>query len=85
MNDIPHWMQDHMEDDKRFQDESIDQFKAMDKKLNAIDKKLDPILEVYRAVLLSKGFVVGLSSVIVGITAIGAAIIWIVNHSISRP
>lgn len=52
--------------------------------LTTINTKLDPILDVYRSIIISKSFILGLSGVIVGITAIGAAFIWIINSAIQK-
>ena len=77
-------LKDHQEADKRFQDESQGRDIEMDKKLDSIDKKLDPVLQVYQAVLLSKGFVSGLAGLIVGITVIGTAIMWVINQAVHK-
>lgn len=49
-----------------------------------ISGKLDPILDVYRSVILSKGFITGLAGVIVAIGAIVAAFVWLINSAIQK-
>ena len=51
---------------------------------NTINAKLDPILDVYRSVILSKSFIMGLAGVIVAIGAIAAGVVWIINSAIDR-
>lgn len=68
---------DHADNDER-------NFKEIREMLVEINKKLDPVVDVYKAVLLSKGFVVGLASVILAIGAIGAGIVWLVNESVHK-
>ena len=72
--------------------ENIEQFLAIDERIDnlatrediqRITDKLDPVLDVYKAVLLSKGFVTGLAGVVVAIGAIGAGFIWLINSVIS--
>ena len=52
--------------------------------MNCLSKKLDPITDVYKAVLLSKTFVAGLGLVVMSIGAIGAGVVWLVNSVIHR-
>jgi len=52
--------------------------------LVSINLKLEPILDVYRSVLLSKSFVMGLAGVILAITAIGAGFVWLINSAIQK-
>jgi hypothetical protein len=54
------------------------------KMFNTIELKLEPILDVYRSVLLSKSFVMGLAGVILAITAIGAGFVWLINSAIQK-
>ena len=61
-----------------------ERFIEISKKLDAIEKKLDPILDVYKAVLLSKSFVTGVAAVIVAIGAIGAGIVWFISSIANR-
>ena len=64
---------DHAESDER-------NFLALQKTLEEINKKLDPVVDVYKAVLLSRSFITGVASVVVAIGAIGAGIMWVINH-----
>ena len=68
---------DHAESDAR-------NFEAIAKTLEEINKKLDPVVDVYKAVMLSKGFIVGLASIVLAIGAIGAGIVWVINQAISK-
>lgn len=76
---------DHAKSDADFQRDSLERDRNMDKKLDDIIKKLDPILDAWKAVLLSKGFIVGLGSVIFAIGAVGVGLMWLINHLISKP
>ena len=77
LEQINEHFKDHAESDER-------NFKEIREMLVEINKKLDPVVDVYKAVLLSKGFVVGLASVILAIGAIGAGIVWLVNESVHK-
>ncbi len=52
--------------------------------LELLSKKLDPILDVYKAVLLSKGFVTGLAGLVIAITAIGVGFSWLINTVVHK-
>src|SRR3990167_7378059 len=52
---------------------------ATKKDIEELTKKIEPVLEVYRAVILSRGFITGLAGVVVAITAIGVGISWFIN------
>ncbi len=52
--------------------------------IEVLSKKLDPILDVYKAVLLSKSFITGLAGIVIGITAIGVGITWVINSVIQK-
>lgn len=54
------------------------------KAIQRISDKLDPIVDVYKAVILSKSFVLGLSGVIVAIAAIGMGFTWLINSVIHK-
>lgn len=70
------------------------------RKFNAIDKtlenvatkddigktngKLDPILDAYKAIILSKSFVTGIAAVVLAIGAIGAGFIWLINSVVKH-
>ena len=49
-----------------------------------ISDKLDPILDVYKAVILSKSFITGLAGVIIAITAIGVGFTWLINSVVNK-
>lgn len=68
---------DHADNDER-------NFKEIREMLLEINKKLDPVVDVYKAAMLSKGFIVGLASVVVAIGAIGAGIVWLINQAIHK-
>lgn len=59
-------------------------FQEIHKKLDLINSKLDPILDVYRSVLLSKGFIMGLAGVIVALGAMGAGLSWLINSVVQK-
>ena len=80
MNDISELRKDfeaHMVSD-------TNNFQEIHKKLDLINSKLDPILDVYRSVLLSKGFIMGLAGVIVALGAMGAGISWLINSVVQK-
>ena len=80
MNDISELRKDfesHMISD-------TNNFQEIHKKLDLINSKLDPILDVYRSVLLSKGFIMGLAGVIVALGAMGAGISWLINSVVQK-
>lgn len=45
-------------------------------RLQVLDKKIDPIVEAYDSVLLSKKFIVGIAGFVTAVVALGAGIIW---------
>ncbi len=49
------------------------------KAIEDMSRKLDPIVDVYKAVLLSRSFLIGLSGLVIAITAIGVGFSWLVN------
>lgn len=53
-------------------------------RLESIDKKLDPIIDAYKAVILSRSFIVGFAGLVGAVAVIGAGIIWLVNNSIHK-
>jgi hypothetical protein len=57
-------------------------FDEVAKQQDAILKKLDPVVDVYKATLLNVKFITGLGSVVFAISAIGTGIFWIVQHLI---
>lgn len=70
-----------------FHDHSVrdeERFQEIHKVLERIDQKLDPIVDVYKATLLSKSFITGVASVIIAIGAIGAGIVWLINHAVDK-
>ncbi len=52
--------------------------------LEELSKKLDPILDVYRAVLLSKSFIMGVSGLVIAVTAIGVGFTWLINSVVHK-
>jgi len=52
--------------------------------LDAMMKKIEPVTDAYKAMLLSRGFIVGLAGVVLAISAIGAGFIWLINHAIGK-
>lgn len=52
--------------------------------IEELTNKIEPVLEVYRAVLLSKGFVTGVAGIIIAITAIGVGFTWLINSVIQK-
>lgn len=54
------------------------------KMFDTINAKLDPILDVYRSVILSKSFIMGLAGVIIAIGAIASGLVWIINSAIEK-
>lgn len=52
--------------------------------IKELTKKIEPVLEIYRAVLLSKGFVTGIAGVVIAITAIGIGFTWLINAVITK-
>ncbi len=54
--------------------------KHLTEAFQSLEKRIDPLLEAYDSVLFGKKFLVGLATIIGSITAIGAAILWIVNY-----
>lgn len=54
------------------------------KMFDTINAKLDPILDVYRSVILSKSFIMGLAGVIIAIGAIASGLVWIINSAVER-
>ena len=77
MSDLSEQLEEHSRrDDERFDE--------IGRKIDALSKKLDPILDVYKAVIVSKSFIGGLALVVASITAIGAGFIWLVNSVIHK-
>ena len=72
---------EQLEEHTRLDNERFDE---ISKKLDIIKEKLDPILDVYTAVILSKSFITGVAAVIVAIGAIGAGIVWFVNSVVHK-
>lgn len=58
--------------------------KATRRDIEEINKRLDPIIDVYKAVVLSKSFILGLAGVIVALTAIGVGFVWLINSVIKH-
>jgi hypothetical protein len=59
-------------------------FEEIKKMFDTINAKLDPILDVYRSVILSKSFIMGLAGVIVAIGAITTGVIWLINSAVNK-
>lgn len=72
------------EDFKEHLEHDAANFAALHEVLKKIDEKLDPIVDVYKAAMLSKGFVVGFASIVLAIGAIGAGFIWLINSVIHK-
>ncbi len=56
----------------------------IEKKTDAQSTILQPIAEAYSGFLFSRKFIVGVSSVVLAIGAIGAGVIWVINSAIGR-
>lgn len=48
--------------------------------LSAVEQQIAPLVEVYNGALFAKKFIIGLSVLVIAISAIGAAAIWLVNY-----
>ena len=72
------------EDFKDHQAEDVLFHASIIEKLDKMDKRLDPIVDAYKAVILSKSFVIGFGSIIVAIGAIGAGFVWLINQAVNK-
>lgn len=66
-------LDDHIQDDREFHALVL-------KRLDDLEKRLEPITDVYRAILFNKSFIVGLGSIVSGIVLIGSAILWLLQQ-----
>lgn len=69
--------EEHIKDDEA-------RYEKIEAMFNTINNKLDPILDVYRSVILSKSFIMGLAGVIVAVGAMASAFIWLINSAIEK-
>lgn len=53
-------------------------------RFDKFEKRTDPIVEVYRGVLTVKSIVIGFSSVIIALGAIGVGVVWFINQSVEK-
>lgn len=49
-------------------------------RFDALEKRLDPIIDAYDAALFGKKFLVGLASVVGSLAAIGGGVLWLLNY-----
>lgn len=63
-------LEDHILMDREFHENVL-------RRLDDLDKRLDPIVDVYRAILFNKSFLLGVGSVIGALTLIGSAFYWL--------
>ena len=52
--------------------------------LKKMGDAIDPLSDAYNGILFSKKFIVGVSSVVIALAAIGAGVIWVVNSAITK-
>lgn len=55
-------------------------FDELDKKQDAMLKKLDPVVGVYQATILNAKFITGLGGVVFALGTIGGGIFWLVQN-----
>ena len=88
---------DHAQEDiaqfGEVRDESRREFDAVHARLDGVatkvdiqdlSKKIEPVLDAYKAIIFSKSFVGGLAALIIGISAIGVGVSWFINSLVQR-
>ena len=79
---------DHsMNDERNFKairDDMHKGFQEMNEGLEKMALALQPLTEAYTGLLFSRKFIIGIASMILAISAVGASVIWVINASINK-
>lgn len=54
--------------------------KQLTNRFDAMEKKLDPLVEAYDSVIFGKKFLIGLATVVGSLAAVGGGILWLIDY-----